>query len=162
LTYKQIALKQGVAFSTVRSHAHAAFGHLGVHNIGMAVALGLREGWWYRDGTPVAPTPPQPKRKALRPKDPYVQTIDLALSSWLDSRFSDQGARDAMHLALRSAMKAKGIELRAWVHVPSEPDLARLLEFVADGTLAPSADVQGPRRPSVPDHERDPDGGVSD
>lgn len=51
LTYKQTAARLGIAASTVRTHAHAAYGRLGVVNSAQAAVVMIRNGWDRRPGS---------------------------------------------------------------------------------------------------------------
>jgi DNA-binding CsgD family transcriptional regulator len=131
-TYKNVAADRGCSVSGLYSTASEAFALLGINSVGQAIALGLRNGWWgefiTRRGTP-------------RKGDPYIDSISVSFDRWLASGFSDQDARDAMHLSVRAALAAKGVKAMNKSRV-NHTDAHKFLDAIAQETLEPSPHVR--------------------
>lgn len=124
-TQKQTGNLLSIEVSTVRSILGNAFAALGVHNAAHAIAAMFRNGWLaWEDPTPLAAA------------SPFGAAIVDAFDRWLESGFSDQEARDAMHMAAEGACLVRRVRPR--VQEASDNALRELLHHVARDTLVPT------------------------
>lgn len=124
-TRKQVAVLLGVTLSTIRIVNTRAFAALGVHSAAHAIAVMGRNGWFdWEEPTPLAAV------------SPFGAAVVDAFDRWLESGFSDQDARDAMHMAAEGACLVRRVRPR--VQASSGNALRELLQHVAWDTLVPT------------------------
>jgi DNA-binding CsgD family transcriptional regulator len=142
LSYHEAAARLGIGFSSIRTHAAYARRKLGVRSTAEAVAMMGRSGWWGW----VPPEPPPPPREP-EPSDfvkthPWAAAILAEFDQWNASRWSDQCARDGLHIAAQGACHTADVTPSdtgpSYHHEP----MRRLLHELAADTIQPSVHVR--------------------
>jgi hypothetical protein len=98
MSYKQIAERLGIKFTTVRSHGEQIRAKLDVPTLTLAIARASREGW-------LVDCPPPPDRD---------QRLDAWATVYLDAfdrhLDGDDGARHEMTIALAGLRQRRGVD----------------------------------------------------
>lgn len=137
LTYKQTGLELGIRHSTVKSHLEAAYRRLGVHNVGQAAALLIREQWVSPDELLPDYTGPGYSTRRMRKDDGWLPTpaqrlyLD-AFDRLLTNRSEDAAAEVAFYMAVMC--QERGIPVR---RRGGHPDIGDMLATIAVCVMRP-------------------------